>query len=567
MVKKITLIGLSLLLALSILPGMAMAVTIEQVDAKPPEFNIYLYEPDIGNIKAEDISAFFDEQAMTVAGFSPVSQLDIDVCYIYALDISASINSYVFKAAKDAVLQAYDELGANEKLLLITFGDVVETKLTGGETRAEVVSVLDSLTANNMNTDFNGAIKRIVELAKQQEGGRKIGVIFSDGVDDIYAGFTRNELYNELRSGAISLNAMCVQGVSSGAVSQFGEVARLSGGELFMYSAGDVSSVLAQLLQRVDDCFVLSLRTATNITDGKAHVISFKLGNLPTESVEIAPTVWIKDEAPPTVEALTYDNEEFTVTVEYSEAVTGAQEIGNYDLKNADGESAELSGLTHAESNGKTIVTLKLKEQPYEGEYTLYFSNISDLSMEQNKLENSAISVFLETGRKEIPLWVWIVSGAAALLIAALVVALIVLGNKKKKLETEERLNQLENRSIIAQGEEAGNQLRIPKATGTKVMMNIFDGKGKKYSTSQDIVTSLFIGKHSGNDLVIEDSRISRQHTVIEQLDKAVAIQDLESTNGTFVNGARLQPGISQRLAAGDEITLGDTTIRIISIE
>ena len=49
------------------------------------------------------------------------------------------------------------------------------------------------------------------------------------------------------------------------------------------------------------------------------------------------------------------------------------------------------------------------------------------------------------------------------------------------------------------------------------------------------------IGKSTSNDYVIGDNTVSRQHASVTILDDGrMTIKDLNSTNGTFVNGKRI---------------------------
>ena len=57
-----------------------------------------------------------------------------------------------------------------------------------------------------------------------------------------------------------------------------------------------------------------------------------------------------------------------------------------------------------------------------------------------------------------------------------------------------------------------------------------------------------------GNDLCLDDPRVSRYHAVIERTGAQYRIQDLRSHNGTFVNGKRVER--EQRLNPGDEIQI-----------
>jgi pSer/pThr/pTyr-binding forkhead associated (FHA) protein len=59
------------------------------------------------------------------------------------------------------------------------------------------------------------------------------------------------------------------------------------------------------------------------------------------------------------------------------------------------------------------------------------------------------------------------------------------------------------------------------------------------------------------------EAKVSRRHARISFRDGQYFLEDLGSTNGTFVNrGRRLSPGTSQTLKDGDEIIVGKTFLR-----
>lgn len=68
----------------------------------------------------------------------------------------------------------------------------------------------------------------------------------------------------------------------------------------------------------------------------------------------------------------------------------------------------------------------------------------------------------------------------------------------------------------------------------------------------------LSIGKKKGEvDVVLKDVSVSRIHARILVENREVYLEDLNSTNGTFKNGLRLQPYEKRRLEEGDEIKCG----------
>jgi DNA-binding winged helix-turn-helix (wHTH) protein len=68
-------------------------------------------------------------------------------------------------------------------------------------------------------------------------------------------------------------------------------------------------------------------------------------------------------------------------------------------------------------------------------------------------------------------------------------------------------------------------------------------------------------GRDAECSLVIDGTTVSRRHARITVARGAVTIEDLDSTNGTHVNGARIST--PTRLAPGDEFALGSEVLRV----
>ena len=63
------------------------------------------------------------------------------------------------------------------------------------------------------------------------------------------------------------------------------------------------------------------------------------------------------------------------------------------------------------------------------------------------------------------------------------------------------------------------------------------------------------IGRSTGADFILDAALVSRVHCELIALrDGALELRDLESTNGTYVNGARIQ---KTRLSPGDRVQVG----------
>src|SRR5918911_5615477 len=71
--------------------------------------------------------------------------------------------------------------------------------------------------------------------------------------------------------------------------------------------------------------------------------------------------------------------------------------------------------------------------------------------------------------------------------------------------------------------------------------------------------TEFTIGREAGVDLVLADGKASRRHAALRVLpDGRATLYDLGSSNGTFVDGRRIQ---STLLQGGEQIQIGDTVL------
>lgn len=73
------------------------------------------------------------------------------------------------------------------------------------------------------------------------------------------------------------------------------------------------------------------------------------------------------------------------------------------------------------------------------------------------------------------------------------------------------------------------------------------------------------IGRDLDNDLVFVDPTVSGRHAVVNQRDGAWWVEDLGSTNGTFVNGRRVAPEAPAIARSGDVIQLGQIRLRLVT--
>ncbi|MCX6119057.1 MAG: HD domain-containing protein [Proteobacteria bacterium] len=72
------------------------------------------------------------------------------------------------------------------------------------------------------------------------------------------------------------------------------------------------------------------------------------------------------------------------------------------------------------------------------------------------------------------------------------------------------------------------------------------------------------IGRDGTNMLMLDDERVSRNHARIKKRDRLFVIEDLDSKNGTFLNGDRVVNAIIQ---SGDKLIVGDSEVVFLTPE
>jgi pSer/pThr/pTyr-binding forkhead associated (FHA) protein len=74
----------------------------------------------------------------------------------------------------------------------------------------------------------------------------------------------------------------------------------------------------------------------------------------------------------------------------------------------------------------------------------------------------------------------------------------------------------------------------------------------------------IIVGRSSDLDMVLVEDMVSRKHAKITASGDQIVIQDLGSTNGTFVNGEKIKKA---RLKEGDRILIGTSIIKLVAVD
>ena len=102
-----------------------------------------------------------------------------------------------------------------------------------------------------------------------------------------------------------------------------------------------------------------------------------------------------------------------------------------------------------------------------------------------------------------------------------------------------------------------GNQAAAASGVLVALASTALEG-GSRFELNAKTLT---IGRGAPNDIRLDDDEFaSAHHARVEPRRDGVWVEDIGSTNGTYVNGTRL--GRPQKLAPGDIVRIGETDLR-----
>jgi pSer/pThr/pTyr-binding forkhead associated (FHA) protein len=102
-----------------------------------------------------------------------------------------------------------------------------------------------------------------------------------------------------------------------------------------------------------------------------------------------------------------------------------------------------------------------------------------------------------------------------------------------------------------------GNRLAEESYLVGRVLVLSESGSRREYLISE---ADRYLGRDAANDVVLEDEEVSARHARISFADGGFWVEDLQTTNGTFVNGERLRE--RTRLQNEDLVKIGRTLLQ-----
>ena len=398
----------------------------------------------------------------------------------------------------------------------------------------------------------------MIDQAAQTEEKRRVIITITDGEDCVTGQATSNEAVSELNHKGIPMYAIAVDVGKEEYINSFGELARNTGGTLSIFNSGTCLDLMNQIRNTVQDSYVAFFHSDTNVASNTREDLTVKfLDQQVTDTKEVIPTRWIPDtEAPQVVQWEKESDNELKLT--FSEKVLNADNLADYKVER-DGEAVAVDSVFYSEKETPYAV-LTFKDKLYTGNYQINFSGITDCSMEKNGI--TKLDSFDLDGAKKgksTTFWIILIAGIAAVVVAGVIIVVVVTYKKVKK---NKGVIYVDGKATLASNVDVKQHVSVvnlPQKTVTFLMKDQINGKCELKIT---INGSAMAGRSDDCDIYFDDPKMSRQHFALETDGNDVYITDLESSNGTLVNGVRLNR--RRKLLPNDEITAGNIQAKIV---
>lgn len=545
---------------------------VEQAEGQAPNIKAYMIGAKMN--KDTKISGMIGDYELSQDGeIQTFEESTEGIFYIVMVDNSGSVDEEQLEEVKKQLVEIRKGLRENDKFLLYTvgtfsstgektdvFGRTVagkeETELEGDIQKIQSIEFLDSAESR---TVLYRTLNQVV-TEHTAENMRTVALIVTDGEDDsegkdIDADSTAKKVKNASIPvyGILLFNDAREPNAEKMRYTQYEILAEENcRGYYEDCSTTDSTEAVEKAFKNIKnvwmkESYVVSLSADTNKTLVNPQ-LSLVADEQAVNAMHIDYSTYVKDENAPvvvgSVKQLSSNSISISIEDSYGVSQTDASDPSHYVLQtkinNDDGKIWTVESAGAVKDGDVTVVTLIFTEDLFiNDDYILKCSDIHDESQDRNVM-NTSIEFTAEIGvdeakiRKQefIERYWWV---ALAALIALLGIIIIILIIVKKK-----NVNDL--------GVDADE---LVKADSKLIRLTITDRVGTIKDVEWNVEGSLFVGRADICNIFFDDDRLSKQHFVIEVTKMGCYIEDLESTNGTFVNGVKLS---ARRMLLDDDV-------------
>lgn len=266
------------------------SLKLSQARATLPAVVAYLDVRDahggtVGDLRPDQFRATLGDKTATLESLTPFDKTGEGVAYIFLVDVSKSIKPDFFARIRDALNDWVDALGPADRMAVLSFGETVEPVADFSHDQAGLKSKIAALKPADKYTALHKALIQAMQMGQRADAqlpNRRVIVVLSDGLDDLFGGPTRDEVIHHMQADrvpiyAIGLDKPPVTGKNKEGIDALGRFARESGGDYVSSADRPIEEVYADLRTRIKEVVRAQLQCPDCRGDGSTQRLQFTL--------------------------------------------------------------------------------------------------------------------------------------------------------------------------------------------------------------------------------------------------------------------------------------------------
>lgn len=507
------------------------------------------------NADGISVQAYLDNEQLQIKKIGKASELELKTNYIFLIDESTSISQIQMSKIREALSAAADSITDMETMTVVTFGEDIEIKADHITDKNELKNVANSIINDKGGTVFFDVIKRAGEICRTAPNDRNLVFVISDGADFAVGGNTYDEIQQYVKRYGITLFAIALGTTSNPNIDKFGQLARSSSGFIAVCELETIDDNILMLMDKTRNSNVIVMKSSSNNVSSSDEKLLVKFstndGEISFEKT-LFPDNWVKDETAPVITALTQTSDT-SIAVTFSEDVLNAGNVENYSVMLNDKYQLEADSVSYDSSTHTANIIFK--DGIFRGLYNVMCYNITDNSMEKNPVSEGISREFTGRSYQSYLIQNKIATYWLVFLIIAIVIILLITGIITYKVIAARKGIVIHEKKIKFRDSMVDKEHIIAPVT-TDILLIVTDSAGIDRELNMKMYKSIIVGRDPMCDLSFNDALLSRQHFAIEEVNDVYTIMDLNTTNGTLLNGVPLRN--RHRLSDGDVIQAGN---------
>lgn len=533
---------------------------VEQTEVCMPYITLYYYADDMDAPPSyAQVQGMLETQETPLkVNYSRAFQ-DNRTDIHYYLVIDTTMGKGYLNDMRDMLKDIQNWMKDGDRLTVYTVGNTSVRLIDSVDNEDDIEQELQTISAVNQGMNYAEALDEIwtdiqseKPIAEEMTTERRILITFTPEEEWTGDSVCEQKVISSVRQSGLPLYEMILDKEES--ENAYHALAEETGGTVCYLDRGEVGSQTEKLFRKINSCYVVQFQADSNRVTDSWQNLSLKINEGETETeVPIWVSEYQKDEEAPEITQAEVVSDRM-IRLAFSEMVYGADENSHYQIVDAKGRELPIEEVNceMGEDGESNSVEIQVAQKLYKGNYTIRTSGIVDISMEENVLTTDYVMEYADGPGGMVRIldqcmtyW-WV---GAVLILAA---GIAIVGKQIWRRQQNQKVAvQVHNAKAMIESGEDGLQ----PAERRQIKLIIYR-KGKNIDTRQvEVNGSLIVGRSDLSDLYFENGQLSRQHFAIECIQGELYVEDLDTTNGTWLNGKRIQK--KEKLCSQDRIVAG----------